>query len=78
MMFILCALAFISNYSKGGFIAKKKKKKTANTIIWRIIIGCSDNILFYNFKAIYVGDFHFLEYIRELENIFNIEILICY
>ena len=33
MMFILCALAFISNYSKGGFIAKKKKKKTANTII---------------------------------------------
>ena len=27
MMFILCALAFISNYSKGGFIAKKKKRK---------------------------------------------------
>ena len=26
-MFILCALAFISNYSKGGFIAKKKEKK---------------------------------------------------
>ena len=26
-MFILCALAFISNYSKGGFIAKKRKEK---------------------------------------------------
>ena len=26
-MFILCALAFISNYSKGGFIAKKKRKE---------------------------------------------------
>ena len=39
---------------------KKKKKKTANTIIWRIIMGCSDNILFYNFKAIYIGDLVFL------------------
>ena len=51
-MFILYALAFISNYSKGGFIAKKKKRKEKEvqsimelefekkkTIIWHIIIG---------------------------------------
>ena len=33
MMFILCALAFISNYSKGGFIAKKRKEKEVQSIM---------------------------------------------